>query len=665
MRGQNSRCNPTAGCILDSLALAIPTFHSKNEILKRKDGKSCLQSTIVSISKQHSVGEDDSKKCDAFVRASRLTSEQVKKDAIIPYVGKKRSRIEKEPTGILALVFQDKNQQGMGVSHVKRTKSSPRKSESKWSSERHAETFDSSSRHYSDLNQIHNVPRKSIPRKSVRDVSVHRKTRDSRKDEDDNEFEINCDDSSVTPVNEGTKETNLSSKVITPSPKRKVVRNHVEQDGRNILSDINSQVESKCIQVNVKQKESSFRRKKRVSRSRNKRLTLALAKSVTLGKKTIPSRSAVTPDLRPVTHGETKELNVDSLTKEKNRNHVLMKPRKGRKEIFIGIPPSEASSLDKYEKSGKDTLEELSKRVEENRKIAQMGINLQFQKSQSFIETPFDINVSNGIIRNERCIRDIVSYMDQMIHQMKELKERVQKSDGVDLISITKLKKKFKLPTENEIFIGKTNTTDAKRKSNLENGGNEVALSESDTVSPSSLSRPKNNSVELHDNRSDEDEFTHVNERKRRRLVDFSDSDDSSVESNASSKRIVSEASKKRVLEKRMLLLQQNDTLVNVGVSNDSQTKINNSSMTSVVTVSPQPCKRVESFVSGASQPSFKPYTKITPSFLDGIDHKALLERRWQEEEARAIVLAESEKEIPGNDSDSDSDSDMSLSLFL
>ena len=665
MRGQNSRCNPTAGCILDSLALAIPTFHSKNEILKRKDGKSCLQSTIVSISKQHSVGEDDSKKCDAFVRASRLTSEQVKKDAIIPYVGKKRSRIEKEPTGILALVFQDKNQQGMGVSHVKRTKSSPRKSESKWSSERHAETFDSSSRHYSDLNQIHNVPRKSIPRKSVRDVSVHRKTRDSRKDEDDNEFEINCDDSSVTPVNEGTKETNLSSKVITPSPKRKVVRNHVEQDGRNILSDINSQVKSKCIQVNVKQKESSFRRKKRVSRSRNKRLTLALAKSVTLGKKTIPSRSAVTPDLRPVTHGETKELNVDSLTKEKNRNHVLMKPRKGRKEIFIGIPPSEASSLDKYEKSGKDTLEELSKRVEENRKIAQMGINLQFQKSQSFIETPFDINVSNGIIRNERCIRDIVSYMDQMIHQMKELKERVQKSDGVDLISITKLKKKFKLPTENEIFIGKTNTTDAKRKSNLENGGNEVALSESDTVSPSSLSRPKNNSVELHDNRSDEDEFTHVNERKRRRLVDFSDSDDSSVESNASSKRIVSEASKKRVLEKRMLLLQQNDTLVNVGVSNDSQTKINNSSMTSVVTVSPQPCKRVESFVSGASQPSFKPYTKITPSFLDGIDHKALLERRWQEEEARAIVLAESEKEIPGNDSDSDSDSDMSLSLFL
>lgn len=665
MRGQNSRCNPTAGCILDSLALAIPTFHSKNEILKRKDGKSCLQSTIVSISKQHSVGEDDSKKCDAFVRASRLTSEQVKKDAIIPYVGKKRSRIEKEPTGILALVFQDKNQQGMGVSHVKRTKSSPRKSESKWSSERHAETFDSSSRHYSDLNQIHNVPRKSIPRKSVRDVSVHRKTRDSRKDEDDNEFEINCDDSSVTPVNEGTKETNLSSKVITPSPKRKVVRNHVEQDGRNILSDINSQVESKCIQVNVKQKESSFRRKKRVSRSRNKRLTLALAKSVTLGKKTIPSRSAVTPDLRPVTHGETKELNVDSLTKEKNRNHVLMKPRKGRKEIFIGIPPSEASSLDKYEKSGKDTLEELSKRVEENRKIAQMGINLQFQKSQSFIETPFDINVSNGIIRNERCIRDIVSYMDQMIHQMKELKERVQKSDGVDLISITKLKKKFKLPTENEIFIGKTNTTDAKRKSNLENGGNEVALSESDTVSPSSLSRPKNNSVELHDNRSDEDEFTHVNERKRRRLVDFSDTDDSSVESNASSKCIVSEASKKRVLEKRMLLLQQNDTLVNVGVSNDSQTKINNSSMTSVVTVSPQPCKRVESFVSGASQPSFKPYTKITPSFLDGIDHKALLERRWQEEEARAIVLAESEKEIPGNDSDSDSDSDMSLSLFL
>ena len=668
MRDRTSRCNPTAGCILDSLASAIPAFHSKNKTLIQKNKKERLKSSDMIILKQHSIHENDSRKSDTIVRASHLPSEQVQKGAIIPYVGKKRSRIENEPTGIMALVCQEKSQQDIVVPQSKRTRSSPRKSECTWSrrlpDERRSGTFGISSQDKSNLDQSHNSPRKSIPRKSIRYELVHQTSRDSERYDDDIEFEINGDSTSSTQANELTIEQNVSTKVITPSPKRKFVRKSVEQDGRNILNDMNSSVESHTMHVNIKPNESSTRRKKRVSRFRNKRLTLALTKSVTVGKKTIPSRAMVTPDLRPVAHGDKEGSHSDVFSIEKNGKFAVIKPKRGRKEQFIGIPPSKASSMGKHENNALDTIEELSKRVEENRKNAQIGIKLHFEKSPSFSETQLNDGLSKTNLEEERCVRDFVSYMDQMILQIEELKERVQKSAGADLVSLNKLKKKFRLPTENDLFIGNVNTNvsqkskDAKRKTHVRNGENDTRASKLEAASPSPLSRSKRNDFAYGDC-SDEDELIRVHERENRKMIDFSDSDDSSIESNASVELEDSELSKKRPQERRAALLQRNDTLAHVGIGNDSTEQISKTAISSVVTVSLQNQKRPESKLPR------KPCKKIISSFLDGIDHNELLERKWREEEARALIVTEREREIPENDSDSDSNSEVSLSLFL
>jgi hypothetical protein len=654
---------------LDSLALAIPAFHSKNKLLTQKNINERLKSSNVTILKQGSIHENDSGKSDTIVRASHLPSEQVQKGAIIPYVGKKRSRIENEPTGIMALVCHEKSEQDIVVSQPKRTRSSPRKSESTWSSrlrdERRSGTFGISSQDKSNLDQLHNSPRKSIPRKSIRYELVHQTSRDSeRYDNDDIEFEINGDSASSTQANELTTEQDVSSKVITPSPKRKYVRKSVKQDGRNILNDMNSSVESNSTHINIKPNEGSTRRKKRVSRFRNKRLTLALTKSVTVGKRTVPSRAMVTPDLRPVAHGDKEGPNSDVFAIEKNGKIAVIKPKRGRKEKFIGIPPSEASSMGKNENNALDTIEELSRRVEENRKNAQIGIKLHFEKSPSFSETQVNEGFSKNNLQDERCVRDFVSYMDQMILQIEELKERVQKSAGADLISINKLKKKFRLPTENDLFIGNANTNvsknsrDAKRKINIRNGKNDTRASELEAASSSPLSRSKRNHFTYGDC-SNEDEMTRVHERENRIMIDCSDSDDSSIASNASVEIEGSELSKERPPERRAALLQRNDTLAHVGIGNDSIDQISKTAISSVVTVSLQNRKRPESKLTP------KPCKKIISSFLDGIDHNELLERRWREEEARALIVTEREREIPENDSDSDSNSEVSLSLFL
>lgn len=678
---RSSRCFPTSGCLFDSLLSMIPTAVEDNR-------SSSSSSTGRGSNSDRLKEELNPKKSRSLVVRgnSRFPSVQSNKHSLVLHESNKRSLVNFEPTGLMALMCQnDDCDRFVQTTENRRKKlSSPKRSDSMF----HSQDVPSGLKY-----DTANVPlQKSVPRKSLRILEEKIDGIRSVEEENENHIPTKCNPIRVNKLqqlqlSEQMKPTNL----VTPSPKRKL---HQIKGGDHIIdmttvNDDIIQISSRKFKESINMNKKVFKRKIRVRSSRKnslKRLTLALTKSVTVGKKTIPSRSTVALDVRPIARRGSEDLNEDPLGGPTSQS------KRGTKEVFIGIPPHKVNQAVSHTKKNmhtmedKDTVEEWSKKVDDNRKNVLQLTSMHQHQYSTMKESPSKEQYANHI-NTDRKLKEMLEYMNDLILQLESLRDKVQKNPDADLVPLEILRTNFPLFTEMDIFL-KPNQKHTKKKAPKTNAANNIihssrliddatsaspSVRKSKTVPPSSLTLKRKRTLLGTDSISEDDESIYM-----RRSAPLSDSDDSSIESNESRKYAGRKFEDTRPKsEGRTHLFQHTNTLMNIGnVENSLAIYPTNPTGTAVElrTISSHymngKCKAImpETQANLEVQSIIDDFHATESAMIDDTDINDILERKWKEQDALALVVVTEktsssvgkEDEIEGNTDEEDS-----LSIFF